>query len=447
MQQVELDSGRPTGIDRFLSLFATVRPGEGTTALLLMINVFALLSAYYIIKPVREALILGEAGAEVKSYASAGQAALFLLIVPLYGMLGSRVSRLWLINGVTAFFISNLVIFYVLGQMGLSLGVVFYLWVGLFNLMLVAQFWAFANDVYTKQKGERLFGVVGIGASLGAILGAWLAGMMFEPLGPYAMMLISAALLGFSMFITNWVHHREDGASRQASKTDQAEKPLGTAGGFHLVFNSRYLLLIAFLVLISNCVNTTGEFILGKTVEQSAQAQVAGGPDAAAAEKNFIGQFYANFYFWINLFGAGIQMFLVSRIMQHLGAGVALFFLPVIALGGYTMLALVPILSLIRVAKIVENTVDYSIQNTARHALFLPTSREAKYKAKAAIDSFFWRTGDALSGFLVFAGTQLALTPSGFASINVVLVLIWLGIAFAIVRHLKASPSETRMAA
>ena len=128
-------------------------------------------------------------------------------------------------------------------------------------------------------------------------------------------------------------------------------------------------------------------------------------------------------------------------------SGVALFFLPVIALGGYTMLALVPILSLIRVAKIVENTVDYSIQNTARHALFLPTSREAKYKAKAAIDSFFWRTGDALSGFLVFAGTQLALTPSGFASINVVLVLIWLGIAFAIVRHLKASPSETRMAA
>ena len=111
------------------------------------------------------------------------------------------------------------------------------------------------------------------------------------------------------------------------------------------------------------------------------------------------------------------------------------------------MLALVPILSLIRVAKIVENTVDYSVQNTARHALFLPTSREAKYKAKAAIDSFFWRTGDALSALLVFTGTQLALGPSGFAAVNVVLVLVWLGIAFAIVRHLKSGPSETRIAA
>jgi AAA family ATP:ADP antiporter len=449
MQQVELDSVRPSVVDRFLSLFANVRSGEGMTAFLLMINVFSLLTAYYIIKPVREALILGEAGAEVKSYASAGQALLFLLIVPLYGMLGSRVSRLWLINGVTAFFILNLAIFYVLGQAGLSLGVVFYLWVGLFNLMLVAQFWAFANDIYTQKQGERLFGVVGIGASLGAILGAWLAGMMFEPVGAYTMMLCSAALLGLSMMLTNWIHHREERttAIRDVSKTEAAQRPLGTAGGFQLVLKNRYLLLIAFLVLISNCVNTTGEFILGKTVEQNAQAAIAGSPDAAAAEKNFIGQFYANFYFWINLIGAGLQMFVVSRIMQLWGAGVALFFLPIIAFGGYVMLALVPILSLIRIAKIVENTVDYSIQNTARHALFLSTSREAKYKAKAAIDSFFWRTGDTISGLLVFTGTQLALGIRGFAAINVVLVVVWLAIAFGIVRHMRKEGAAARRSA
>ena len=209
MHQVEVDSAKPNALDRFLSLFASVRPAEGGTALLLMVNVFALLTAYYIIKPVREALILSEAGAEIKSYASAGQAALLLLIIPLYGMLGSRVNRVWLINGVLAFFISNLVIFFFLGQMGVSLGVVFYLWVGLFNVMLVAQFWAFANDIYTQKKGERLFGVVGIGASLGAILGAKLAGWMFEPVGLYGMMLISAALLGASMILTTWANLRE----------------------------------------------------------------------------------------------------------------------------------------------------------------------------------------------------------------------------------------------
>src|SRR5947199_723029 len=104
-------------LDRALSIFAPVRPGEGTTAFIMMLNVFILLTAYYIIKPVREALILGGSGAEIKSYAGAAQAALLLFIVPLYSAYATRVSRIKLINGVTAFFISNLAIFYVLSRM------------------------------------------------------------------------------------------------------------------------------------------------------------------------------------------------------------------------------------------------------------------------------------------------------------------------------------------
>src|SRR5215813_12415500 len=178
-----------------LSVFGTVRSGEGLTALLLVTNVFILLMAYYIIKPVREALILSSAGAEIKSYAGAIQALLFLVIVPLYSAYASRTNRIRLINGVTAFFISNLVIFWILGRMQVQLGVVFFLWIGLFNLMLVAQFWAFANDVYTEQQGKRLFAIVGIGSSLGGIVGAHVARRLFEPIGPYSMMLLTAALL------------------------------------------------------------------------------------------------------------------------------------------------------------------------------------------------------------------------------------------------------------
>jgi AAA family ATP:ADP antiporter len=450
MREMTMDSAaKPTLLDRFLSLFASVHPGEGTTAALLLTNVFILLTAYYIIKVVRESLILSEAGAEIKSYASAAQAALLLIIIPLYSKLASRLNRVRLINGVLAFFISNLVLFFFLSQAGVSLGVVFYLWVGLFNVMLIAQFWAFANDVYTQQKGERLFGVIGIGASLGAILGAKLADWMLEPIGAYMMMLVTAGLLGVSMMLTNWVHLRERRAVSEhaGEKKAAAEQSLGKAGGFQLIFKSRYLLMIAFLVLISNCVNTTGEFILGKTVEMNAETASAGAADPEAAKKTFIGEFYANFFFWVNLVGAVVQMFLVSRIMKSLGIGPALFFLPLLALGGYTMLALVPILSYIRFAKIAENSVDYSLQNTARHALFLPTSREAKYKAKAAVDSFFWRTGDALSGLFVFLGTQLALSVRYFAMLNVILVVVWLGIAFVILRSLKEGPSATRMAA
>jgi len=388
-----------------------------------MMNVFVLLMAYYIIKPVREALILGGAGAEIKSYAGAGQALLFLLIVPLYSAYASRTNRVRLINGVTAFFISNLAVFYLLGRMQIQFGVVFFLWVGLFNVMLVAQLWAFANDVYTEEQGKRLFAIVGIGSSLGAIVGAAVAGWIFKPLGPYSMMLLSAALLAVCMALTNWIHRRERSSNKQLHV---AAEPVGTSGGFRLILQHRYLLLIAILVLLSNFVNTTGEFILGKTVAQSAKGVADG--------EAYIGEFYATFFFWVNVIGAALQLFLVSRVMKYIGIGASLFILPIIALGSYTLLAVAPILSFIRIAKIGENSVDYSVQNTVRHALFLNTSRDAKYKAQSAVESFFWRSGDACSALLVFAGTRLAFNTANFAMANLVFVLVWLVIAAAIVR-------------
>jgi len=178
-------------------------------------------------------------------------------------------------------------------------------------------------------------------------------------------------------------------------------------------------------------------------VETHAETAVAGGD-----VKNYIGEFYADFYFWVNLMGAVIQMFAVSRIMQYLGTGAAVLFLPILAFGSYAIIALIPVLSWIRLAKIAENTTDYSVQNTARHALFLPTSREAKYKAKTAVDSFFWRMGDALSGLLVYTGTNLVvLTVRGFALVNLALVGVWLVLAIVIARSLKQGRSATGMAA
>jgi len=419
-------------LEYVLSLFATVNEGEGLTAFLMMLNVFLLLTAYYIIKPVREALILGSAGAEIKSYAGALQAMLFVIIVPLYSAFASRTNRVRLINGVIAFFISNLAIFYVLGQMQVQLGVVFFLWVGLFNIMLVAQFWAFANDIYTEEQGKRLFAIVGIGSSLGAIAGAQIAGWLFKPLGPYSMMLVTAAILAVCMGLTSWINHREGASNKSRSET--GEHGIGTSGGFRLVFQHRYLLLIAVLVLLNNFVNTTGEFILGKAVAEHAKT--------AANGETYIGEFYATFFFWVNLVGAALQMFAVSRIMKFAGIGAALLFMPVIAFGSYTLLAFAPILSFIRIAKIAENSTDYSVQSTSRRALFLNTSREAKYKALSAIEGFFWRAGDALSALLVFIGTRLAFNTSNFAIANIVFVLVWVVVAVAIIQLRKRQHSK-----
>ena len=424
----------PSLLDRLLRLFTEVRAGEGLTALLLLINVFLILGAYYFIKPVREALILSESGAEVKSYAAAGQAVLLLGLVPLYGRLASRFPRKPLINVVTFFFAGCLVAFWALAQADVSIGIAFYLWVGIFNVMIVAQFWSFANDVYTKEEGERLFAIVAFGAAAGAVVGTWFSGEVIGLFGVSGAMIGGAVLLSSSLALTNWVDARKGvgtdsgGGDRDPDESggkdrdeDPSSRPLADIGAFKLLLDKKYLLLIAFLILLLNWVNTTGEYILGRVVEERALEMFQ---DENQAMQSWIGQFYSRFYFWVNVIELGIQAFLVSRIIKHLSVRWALLILPVLAFGAYTLMIFYPVLGVIRWAKTLENATDYSLQNTLRHALFLPTTREEKYKAKQATDTIFWRAGDVLSAVLVFVGAEiLAFSTANFALANAALVL------------------------
>jgi AAA family ATP:ADP antiporter len=210
-------------------------------------------------------------------------------------------------------------------------------------------------------------------------------------------------------------------------------------------------------MMVSNVVNTTGEFILGKTVTQEAQRIADSAPTAPSAEetasssakeqnskkvRDFIGRFYGDFFFTVSLLSAAAQLFLVSRIMNYCGVPGSLFFLPVVALFGYSTISLIPALAFIRLAKVLENSTDYSLQNTARQALFLPTTREEKYKAKAAIDTFFIRIGDLLSTALVFLSVQFALSVTTLTLINVSLVALWLLLVSGIGRSYRALTAE-----
>jgi AAA family ATP:ADP antiporter len=444
----------PRGVlDRVLNLFAEVRSGEGVTAVLLMLNIFLLLASYYLLKTIREPLILTvPGGAEVKSYAAAAIAGVLMVLVPLYSGLASRVSRVPLINGVTAFFMLCLVAFFVLNRAGIPIGVPFFIWVGVFNMMVIAQLWAFANDVYTVDQGKRLFAIVGFGASLGAIAGSFVTGKLVARYGPYPFLIAAAGLLGLCMLLTNAINLREKRGSDDQGRTegDRADASGAPAAapaddgkvrgrsGFALVFADRYLLLIAALMLLSNLVNTTGEYILGKTVVGVVTAH-GGAAAAGVDEKKIIGEFYGNYFTWVNIVSALLQAFVVSRVLRYLGVRAALMFLPAVALLGYMSMAFVPLLSFIRTAKIAENSLDYSVQNTTRNALYLPTSREAKYKAKQANDTFFVRLGDVASAGLVFAGTTwLAFGPRQFALTAVALVILWLVIAFVLGRRFQA---------
>ncbi len=451
-------------LDRFLQVFSDVRAGEGITALLLLVNVFLLLTAYYVIKPVRESLILSESGAELKAYASALQAGLLLGLVPLYGSLAGRLPRRRLINAVTVFFTACLVLFYLFARTGVHIGIVFYLWTGIFNLMVVAQFWSFANDVYSEDEGKRLFPIIAFGASSGAVLGAVITGQLIGPLGVNQLLLVAAALLIVTLLITNTVDTRErnrteshlpppETSAELPAITETGEfrisqgkvtpvanvappQPVSRGGAFRLVLTNRYLLWIALLILVLNWVNSTGEYLLGKTVARAAAEAVQAGTAGGLSEGQLIGRFYSSFFSVVNIVGLAAQLFLVSRIIKYLGIRVAILFLPVIALVGYSVLAFYPVLSVVRWVKTAENATDYSLQNTVRNILFLPTTREEKYKAKQAIDSFFVRMGDVLSAVLVFVGTTyLALQPRQFALINLGLVVAWLVFAVLISRE------------
>src|SRR4051812_19445203 len=175
------ETSRKTPLDRALSLFTEVRAGEGATALLMLSNIFLLLVCYAVIKTVREPLILLGGGAEVRSYAAAGQALLLMGAVPFYSWFAARVDRARLLVGVTLFFIVTIELFAAAVAARVPyVGVAFFVWVGIFNVSLVAQFWSFANDIYSKDAGDRLFPIIMIGMTAGAPLGSLIAGRLFR---------------------------------------------------------------------------------------------------------------------------------------------------------------------------------------------------------------------------------------------------------------------------
>ena len=435
--------------DRFLRIFADVHDGEGGQVLLLAFNVFLILAAYYVMKPVREALILAQpGGAEIKSYSMAVQAVLLAVVVPAYGALATRMPRRQLINIVTALFIACLPLFYLAAEAKLPVGVPFFLWIGIFSLMVIAQFWAYANDLYTPERGKRLFALIAFGASSGAVFGAFISGRLINVLGVHAMLLLAATIPAASLMLFNFIDLRASAAAaaRARARTKAPpEPPIGDGNAFALVLRNRYLLLIAALILLLNWVNATGEYVLSSIVLRAAEADVAAGRLAPEKAGAFIGAFFADFFQVVNIAGMLLQLFVVSRLVGYLGVPVAVCILPVVAFGSYAVAALIPSLAIVRWVKTAENSVDYSLQNTVAQMLYLPTTREEKYKAKQVTDTFVVRAGDVMSSATEFAGTTLlAHSVSQISMINVVLVTLWFAVAFLLGREFRRRETAKR---
>jgi AAA family ATP:ADP antiporter len=420
-------------LETLLRPFAEVRPGEGAVALVMTVNVFLLLTAYYLLKVAREPLILAARGAEVKSYAAAGQAVLLIVVTTAYGSLARRCDRMRLITWVTLFFASNLVLFAALTRTTVPLGVAFYLWVGIFNVTIIAQFWAFAADIYTEERGKRLFPILGVGSSAGAVFGAAIAKALIQ-LGPAGLMLSAAGTLLVCLVLVAWVDRRTSQREERSLPDGRGvqDQVLAGDGGFTLLARDRYLLLVGALAFVLNWVNSTGEYVLDRTL-------LAAAPEDAlrrgVSVAQFIGSFKAEFFAWVNAVGMVLQMFAVSRIIRYLGVRRALFIMPFVSLTGYSLVAFTPVLSILFMAKVAENSLDYSLSNTARQALWLVTSREAKYKAKQVTDTFVVRSGDVMAAISVWVGVRLGFDTRTFLGFNMGLIVLWIGVLFLLSRE------------
>ena len=459
--------GGPAGYNifyRVLRLFADIRPGEAPKALLLAANVFLILMAYYMIKPVRDALIVTHKTPEFKSYMGAAQAILLIFVIKAFSRLSSRVARHVLITWVTLFFISNLFLFNVLGWSHIpmaTIGIVFYIWIGIFNLLVVAQFWGFANDLYVEDIGKRIFPLIWLGGTLGAPLGSKINIWLVHPLGVFGLMLVCAAALAVCIFMAVFIHKREiRNIPRHADVTPAdferkkkiQETPLKRGGGFRLVFRNRYLLLVALVIGIYNFINANGEYMIARVISNLADKMIQTGMAGGWGKEQIVDKFFADYQFLTGILTVVIQLFLVSRIFKWVGISGALLFLPLIALFGYSLITFGATLVLLKWVKSAENGTDYSLMNTTKGALFLVTSREEKYKAKAAIDTFFVRGGDTLAALAIFLGTTYwAAKVEGYAVLNVALVIVWIILTILVIREYKrvkaragtASPAPT----
>lgn len=490
-------AARPNAIERLLSLFAEVKAGEGFVVVLMFLNIFLILSSYYILKPIRDGLIVGGIeldlgfvtieGDELKSYLAAFMAFLLIPFVRGYGSLASAVARLKLLNITSAFIIVGILAFFVpayfLKIQGVGIAIAYFTWLGIINVFVIAQFWSYANDIYTQKQGKRLFPIIAIGMASGGWFGSEFARAYGEQY-MFQLMLLAALGFGACQILYNYINQRIDRLGTSGDRGEETDKkadaaPLSKEGGFQLVFRSRYLLLVAVMILLANLVNTTGEFLLSNaakvaSVEQypdhmytsawvaevsEGKAELPPGEERAEvieddeerakrlkrARKGYGTSFFGSFYAKVNLFVLLLQALLVSRVFKFIGIRGALFVLPAIALMGNFLIAIIGSIMVLRFSKIAENSTDYSLQNTLKQALYLPTTREEKYKAKQAIDTFFVRVGDALSGGLVVVGIHvLHFGRASFAGVNVALAVVWIAVCVGIAKeHKKMVPDDT----
>ena len=433
---------------RLMDLF-NLRRGEAAPVLVAGLFFFCILSALMMLRPARDALGM-ERGIDSVRWLFIGTAVVTLLVNPVFGALVARLRRLQFIGATYGFFALSLVGFWALlvfapGAVGARSGQVFYVWFSVFNLFVTMVFWALLADRFSSDQGKRLFALIAVGGTLGAIFGPWLASRLAEPLGTPSLLLVAAAFLLAGVALAWWLVRLRparpaDAAAAAATLADEERRIGGSAwAGLRAVFASPYLLGIAGYVLAMAVMAT---FIYFTRLQMVAAAE--SGLDARTS-------LLGNIDMWTQVAVLVLQLSLTGQVIRRFGLGVALAALPVATALGFAGLAIYGSFAMLIALEAISKAFQRGLTRPAREALFTVIGREEKYKAKAFIDTFVYRTGDVVGAQTEGLLGRLGLALGGLVTVVVPLALLWALLALWLgrvqQRRASATPeAETRPA-
>jgi len=439
-----LTVSEPTGESRLQSYanrFLQIRPEELGAVLLSFLFIFSVMSAYYVLRPIRDEM--GVAGGVDKlPWLFTGTLMAMLATNPLFSMLVKKFPRQTFITVSYRFFMLNLLCFALYLEFAPSdhhlwTGRIFFIWTSVFNLFVVSVFWAFIVDIFDSEQGKRLFGLFAAGATLGAILGSSLTSLLVSVIGQNYLLFFSIALLEVGVFAV----HRLTRLSKQFHhqvpvEETREDRPVGGSvlAGFTHAIGSPYLLGIGIFMLI---------YSITSTVIYFQQAEIVRDAFTSRTERT---AFFANLDLIVNVLTLVLQIFATGQVLRRFGVAITLTALPLISLIGFGLLAIWPTLTMLVVAQVGRRVGNFAFARPSREMLFTVVTREDKYKTKNFLDTVVYRLGDQFGSWSYALLGWLGLKLSGIAIVVLPLCALWMGLSTWLGRQQKireTKPVET----
>jgi AAA family ATP:ADP antiporter len=397
---------------RLLKQILDVRAAEIRALGWSWLYIFAVLSAYYILRPIRDDMGVA-GGVENLQWLFTGTLLGMLLVNPPFAALVTRMPRARFIAIAYRFFIANLLLFVFLMKMASAeqniwIGRVFFIWTSVFNLFVVSVFWALMVDVFDSEQSKRLFGFIAAGATLGGIVGSSVTAALAQRIPAIYLLLGSAFLLELAVFSVRRLSRLSGALQRRPAARDGQAAIGGSAlSGLIHAFKSPYLVNVSVYILL---------YAITSTFLYFEQADIA---RHSFADRGARTAFFARIDLWVNLLTLGAQLFLTGRVLRALGVGLTLSILPALSVVGFGALAVTPTIVVLVIYQVLRRAGNFAFARPSREVLFTVVPREDKYKAKSFIDTVIYRAGDQV-GAWSYAG--LGLVGLGMTAIAVVAV-------------------------